>query len=261
MVYCENCGKEMTSRQSLLLHMKKCTVEESTPKNTKQVHNITNVTNNYLGDVNQNNITIINLPSLPDYLTKSCILDALKSANIREFAVSDRRTADFVIDKFLSGNDRPLYLCTDKQRKNFVFIGQDSSPVVDKNSSILSSMIKSHGFSSMEAIPPYYRSAVKSLLEKVGSGWYVRELAKSLPSTSEERLLFDTVRDKELEIRKAEETRKSKLEKLSLSTGLSKNDIDDLRETFIRTGTISAPKAIAANEELCQKLVNYCFLP
>jgi len=53
----------------------------------------------------------------------------------------EKKLADFTFKWFLSGEDKPMYLCTDPSRKRFVFINQDGEEVVDKNCSTLIGLI------------------------------------------------------------------------------------------------------------------------
>jgi hypothetical protein len=53
----------------------------------------------------------------------------------------EKKLADFTCKWFLSGNDKPMYLCTDPTRKRFVFVDQHGTEIVDKNCSTLINLL------------------------------------------------------------------------------------------------------------------------
>ena len=144
---CKICNKEITSNNGLSYHENKCKkksvdlqqtviqlkkeVDELKSNQNLILNNTTNnTTNNTLNNTlnnttNNTNISIIN------YMTEERVLQIFKD----HFQVKDlpqKELGKFTIKHILSGEDKPVYKCTDLSRKCCVYIDQSGNEIVDK---------------------------------------------------------------------------------------------------------------------------------
>ena len=197
-------------------------VKEISLKNDK-VQNIT--TNNTSTDNSTNNITntIINNYGSILSLTKEDIKETFdKNYTLEDLFGSQKGLADFTTKNFLSGKDNPLYICTDKSRQKFIFTDENKKEKEDDNAFIIIKLM-SKGFSKVDdlykeelkilkrklrrfieedqtANIKYTHEKLKQLdeafkkiknIEKDGDV-YRKQLSKVLPSSIENRILYDT---------------------------------------------------------------------
>jgi hypothetical protein len=159
--------------------------------------NINTLNNNNTFDNKNNNIDFMS------YMTSEKIKDVFDNYyNIKVLLGSKESLAHFVINNFLSGSDKPIYLCSDKQRKKFYFFDKNKK-IDDSNVQILINLILNNGFGSIKNT---YNKHIKTTEEnhdkldialndiknlKRNNKEFINELIKYLPKTVEERKILD----------------------------------------------------------------------
>ena len=227
---CDKCEKILSSKQRLISHLKTCkknTNINQALKNDK-VQNITtnNTTTTNTSTTNSNNLTqntiIHNYGSILS-LTKEDIKETFdKNYTLEDLFGSQKGLADFTTKNFLSGKDNPLYICTDKSRQKFIFTDENKKEKEDDNAFIIIKLM-SRGFGKVDELYKeelkilkrklrhfieedqssniqYTHEKLKQLdeafkkiknIEKDGDV-YRKQLSKVLPSSIENRILYDT---------------------------------------------------------------------
>lgn len=144
---CTHCNKEFTAKESLRYHDQICKskvqpedfneLKDTIVKLQQEVTDLKSrptTTNNTTIHHTTNNISIIN------YMTEERVLRIFKD-HFNRHDLPEKNLADFTYKWFLKGNDKPVYLCTDPNRKRFVFMDQHGNEVVDKNCSTLIALL------------------------------------------------------------------------------------------------------------------------
>lgn len=138
---CNVCKKEFTSNNFLYYHANVCSknnielqtkfdalkkeLDELKEKKTTIIQH-----NNIVNNINSNNNSIIN------YMTEERVLDIFKK-NFQIKDLSEKELGKFTVKHILSGEDKPVYKCTDLSRKKCIYIDQDGKEIVDKNMKVL----------------------------------------------------------------------------------------------------------------------------
>jgi hypothetical protein len=151
---CTHCNKQLTSNERLQHHLTICKqrpseeevklrerikeLEDKLHKHEmepKNIHNTTNITNmSNSNNTNNTNISIIN------YMTEERVLQIFKD----HFQLKDleqSRLGMFTVKHMLTGEDKPVYKCTDLSRKRCVYIDTSGNETVDKNMKTLINLL------------------------------------------------------------------------------------------------------------------------
>ena len=182
---CKFCNKELSSNQKLNNHLNICK-EKNKKENVNQVENQTeNQTENQIaklkeelerikGDMEKlknstvsttNNIinNTINV-SIISYMTAERVMDTFKEKYSKDiFLECEKGLADFTLDNFLMGKDKPVYLCTDRSRGQFKFIDLEGKLIEDPNADMLASMT-SNGF---EKVSKLFKEEIEKIDKKI----------------------------------------------------------------------------------------------
>ena len=286
---CEFCSKELCSKQSLNRHLNICKIKKNRDDENEELKSIviqlqdeineikkspsttSNITNNNTNSHNtiNNNITINNIDFM-SYMTPDRIKEVFdKNYNVQTLLGSEKSLANFTIDNFLSGEDRPIYLCSDKERNKFYFLDKNNKRIDDTNAQILINLIITYGF---ESIKNYYNNHVNKKrlelneafssvmkLKKDGKG-YISQLSTSLPKTIEERQIRDNLNDiqlsKEDTIINFEEYDEPEIEYTEIG-GVSVTTLSKYKKYYIKTGVIMAPSEFVKTKESLQNYKKY----
>ena len=151
---CTFCHKELSSKQRLDAHMKKCkykngqaltttiaqlqkeveTLKETLKAPATITINQTNQTNN---QTNNNNYgSILNL-------TQSALQESFKNYTLKDLLSTDNQKmlADMTIKKCLSGPDQPVYICKDRARNKFFYTDEENEEKEDPNAIVLRTLV------------------------------------------------------------------------------------------------------------------------
>ena len=170
---CEFCNKELTSNYNLNYHLNICKekfkvekqVEKQADKNIEEMKeemekikqemeklknsNLSSTTNNTNSNNTINNTINISIFS---YMTPERVADTFKEKYSKEiFLECEKGLADFTLDNFLMGKDKPLYLCTDRSRNQFKCVDLEGKLIEDPNADMLASMT-SNGFEKVNKL-------------------------------------------------------------------------------------------------------------
>ena len=216
---CEYCFKKLSSKQSLTYHSNVCKSIEienndkienlemmikTLQEEIKDIKSTVTIINNTTNIVD-NSVTINNIDFM-SYMSEERIKDVFdNNFNIEILSGAEKSLAIFTIDNFLIGEDKPIYLCSDKERNKFYFLDKNNKRIDDSNAKILSNLILTYGINS---IKKHYNNHTKNIIEKptklissynniinlTSDGKdYVNQLSNSLPKTIEERHILDTL--------------------------------------------------------------------
>jgi hypothetical protein len=284
---CEFCSKELCSNFSLNRHLNICKVKKNQIEELKsmvihlqdEIKEIkksspvtSNITNNRNTNTNShntinNNITINNIDFM-SYMTAERIKDVFdNNYNVQTLLGSEKSLANFTIDNFLSGEDRPIYLCSDKDRNKFYFLDKNNKRIDDTNAQILINLIITYGFDS---IKKYYNTNNKKIeineaftnvmkLKKDGKE-YINQLSTSLPKTIEERQIRDNLNDIQLSkenntIIKFEED--EEIEFYKEIGGIPMSILCKYKKHYIDTSVIMVPSNFVKTKETLSKYKKY----
>jgi len=210
---CEFCDKKLTTKQSLNRHLNTCKNKEiknlqneiKDIKNTiNKKNNNTTINNIFNNTINNtiNNITINNIDFM-SFMTGERIKEIFdKKFNMETLFGSEKSLANFTIENFLSGKDKPIYLCTDKERNKFIFLDKNNKKINDNNAQILIDLIMKYGFNKIKKSynnhckikPENLSNAYNSIMNiKKDGKEYINYLSNNLPKTIEERQIKDDV--------------------------------------------------------------------
>jgi len=151
---CTFCHKELSSKQRLDAHVKKCkhkntpTLSSTVIQLQKEVDalkeslkapatitiNQTNQTNN---QTNHNNYgSILNL-------TQTALQESFKNYSLKDLLSTDNQKmlADMTIKKCLSGPDQPMYICKDRARHKFFYTDEENEEKEDPNAIVLRTLV------------------------------------------------------------------------------------------------------------------------
>lgn len=179
---CEFCSKEVTSKDVLKNHYKSCKDKKNIEKKTEKkeilemkaeiknlqkelekVKDKPHIVNNTI------NNTVNNYGSILTYMTPEVVLETFeKMYNISILLQSDKGLANFTTKHFLTGKNKPYYICVDKARKKFVFTDENKKKVEDVDAGILIGLI-SNGMSVVKKFYEQHRDTLRNKLVKAGS--------------------------------------------------------------------------------------------
>jgi hypothetical protein len=271
---CEFCDKKLTTKQSLNRHLNTCKNKEiknlqneikdikNTINNTNNNTTINNIFNNTI-----NNITINNIDFM-SFMTAERIKEIFdKKFNIETLFGAEKSLANFTIENFLSGKDKPIYLCTDKERNKFIFLDKNNKKINDTNAQILIDLIMKYGFNKIKKSynnhckikPENLNNAFNSLMNiKKDGKEYINHLSNNLPKTIEERQIKDDVQSQ------------NSIEDVIIFEDDDIIDFDEIsniplyefnryREHYIKTGKIMVPSKFEKTKENIDKLKKYFY--
>jgi hypothetical protein len=159
---CSFCNKELSSNHGYDYHIKICSIKKDTESKSKEeefkikeelrikterikeledklykheiehknINNTINTINMNSNNTHNTNISIIN------YMTEERVLQIFKD----HFQLKDleqSRLGIFTVKHMLTGDDKPVYKCTDLSRKICVYIDSSGNETVDKNMKVL----------------------------------------------------------------------------------------------------------------------------
>jgi len=181
---CEFCQKELTSNYNLNYHLNICKekfkpekqdnkeiakLQEELEQIKKDMERLKTIspatTNNTTNNTNSNNTinNTINI-SIFSYMTPERVADTFKEKYSKEiFLECEKGLADFTLNNFLMGKDKPLYLCTDRSRNQFKFMDLEGKLIDDPNADILASLT-SNGF---EKVVKLYKDEIEIINKKI----------------------------------------------------------------------------------------------
>ena len=219
---CEFCNKQLSGKQALNRHLNICKskiIESNEIKEIKELKNIVNSLQDKISELEKeskpnitvinntinNNLTINNIDFM-SFMTAEKIKEVFdKYFDIKTLLGSKESLAQFTIENFLSGEEKPIYLCSDKQRNAFYFHDENKNRIDDTNAQILINLIVSYGFGSIQKLftnyiknteqtPETLNIAFNNLMSlKKDSKNYINELSVSLPKTIKERQIRDKI--------------------------------------------------------------------
>ena len=147
---CTFCHKELSNKQNLTVHMKKCKYKngqaltttivqlqkevETLKETLKAPATITiNQTNN---QTNNNYGSILNL-------TQTALQESFKNYTLKDLLSTDNQKmlADMTIKKCLSGPDQPVYICKDRARHKFFYTDEENEEKEDPNAIVLRTLV------------------------------------------------------------------------------------------------------------------------
>ena len=163
---CNFCNKELTTKQSLDRHINVCKSKKNNEDSKiEKLEKLVNELNNEIKEIKDNkntnvinttinntvnNITINNIDFM-SFMTGERIKEIFdQKFNIETLFGSEKSLANFTIENFLSGKDKPIYLCTDKERNKFIFLDKNNKKINDTNAQILIDLIMKYGFNKIK---------------------------------------------------------------------------------------------------------------
>jgi hypothetical protein len=230
------------------------------------------IVNNYI--VNNNNTTTINNNitinmNFLDFMTGENIKKIFdKEYNGKTFLGAEKSLAEFLVEKFLLGKDKPSYFCPDKSRYNFTYFDNDEL-MEDLNAKILITLSKIYG---ADAIYNAYIDNRKNIenIENIDAIYdklknidhnnkeILNELRILLPKNLKDREIQNKIYEIKLEdeektrLIQEEEDKKKKIEKQLLENinlddyenikGLKKVLLEEFIKLYLRTGELKCPK-------------------
>jgi hypothetical protein len=296
---CEFCDKELSSKQSLTRHLNTCkkkivneiktdykkdndeitelknivTKLQEEIKEIKETKNtpitINNNSNNNIVNNNSNNIVnniTINNIDFMSYMTSEKIKEVFdKYYNIQILLGSKESLAHFTIDNFLSGSDKPIYLCSDKQRNKFYFLDKNNKKIDDSNAQILINLIINHGLGSIKNTYTKYTKIVKQKQNKldialndimnlkIDNKEYINELTTYLPRTIEERKILDETKSIENKFEEQDgedgEEEEDEEKNETIIAGFPISELYKYKIHYMDTGKITAPADFIKSKE------------
>lgn len=165
---CSFCDKELSSNHGYSYHIKICSIKKEKDTKAKEeeevkikeetklrerikeledklskheiepknIHSTTNIITNMSNSNNTNNTNI----SIINYMTEERVLQIFKD----HFQLKDleqSRLGMFTVKHMLTGEDKPVYKCTDLSRKRCVYIDTSGNETVDKNMKTLINLL------------------------------------------------------------------------------------------------------------------------
>jgi len=277
---CEFCDKKLASKQSLNRHLNTCKKKQDKKKDEtsklmdiiknleEEIKEIKETKPNIINNINtiNNNLTINNIDFM-SFMTSEKIKNTFdRNYNIRTMLGSKESLANFTVENFLSGDDKPIYLCSDKQRNNFYFLDKNNNRIDDTNAQILINLIIGFGFSSIQQFYTKHKNlkqnkntdkldiAFKDLmsLKKDGKD-YINQLSNILPKTIAERQIRDNIIKKEEDDDVNEFIIEDSDEEINEIAGIPIEKLLKYKTHYINTGQMIAPTNIIESKESINK--------
>lgn len=214
---CVNCSKKFTTNQNLKRHLENCKTVINVEKLVETVEVLsqqikelkdkptTSTTINNNGGINQVNIT--NHIGFREYMTHEKIESIFNDHyTIQKMMEGQEGLADFTIEFFLNGTDKPMYFCSDKSRNSFYFLDSNKKRVNDPDGKIMSRMIYASGINSIREKFTSHCSNTKAISSDLEKNFnsitnlkeddktFTQTMAKKLPKSEKTKNL-----DKELD--------------------------------------------------------------
>ncbi len=187
--HCDTCNKNFSSNEYLKYHLTICKNRDALLPEIQHstINNISNITQN---NITNNNINVNIYPSLKDYMTPEIIKAALPTLEDVKRMMETPESIFAFLHSLVSGFNKPLYLCTDRTRKNFCLF-EDGIKIPDDSLEILRSLFLSSTISAM-IYPQIDSSKAYNILNnnteyKPLSNY----MSLKLPKTIEERMARD----------------------------------------------------------------------
>ena len=278
---CNFCNKELSTKQSLDRHIKVCKSKKNNEDNEikklinelhneiKEIKDNKNVINNNTTINNTvNNITINNIDFM-SFMTAERIKEIFdQKFNIETLFGSEKSLANFTIENFLSGKDKPIYLCTDKERNKFIFLDKNNKKINDTNAQILIDLIMKYGFNKIKKSfdnhckikPENLNNAYNSIMNiKKDGKEYINYLTNNLPKTIEERRIKDDVQNQNSIEEDAIIFEDDDIINFDEISGIPLYEFNKYREHYIKTGKILIPSKFEKTKENIDKLKKYFY--
>jgi len=167
-------------------------------------------------------INITNNIGFMEYMTPERINNVFgEKYTIQTLMGGETALADFTIEYFLKGQDKPVYLVSDKSRNSFYFLDSEKNRIDDSDGKIIRSLIWSYGFNAIHSIyndhvkkvsvntdgaatfssiNQHYNSIKNLQKDDNGAKEYTQCLAKKLPKTLTEKELMENLWKAEKEL-------------------------------------------------------------
>ena len=208
---CQYCYKVFDTENSLIIHQTKCVKKfewqiNELEKNKLELQNkLEKALNKPTKQINNNTLNINNIDFM-SYMTEERIKDIFnKNFTLKTLYGSNEALVDFTINNFLLGEDKPIYLCADKERKKFYFLDKDNKRIDDTNAKILTNLLVIHGFEYVKQIYNNHIENIKDQPAKLNDSFntimslkknnkdYISHLSDKLPKTIEERSILTDI--------------------------------------------------------------------
>jgi hypothetical protein len=180
-----------------------------------------------------------------------------KHYNIEHLLGAKESLACFTVENFLSGKDKPLYLCSDRTRNKFYFLDKDNKRIDDSNAQILINLIIKYGIDSIEKTYKKYSKNTKKIFNidsafqnittlAIDGKEYINKLSDCLPTSVEERRIRDDIGNEEIvfEIESEDED-----ENPVTISGFSLTQLNKYKVHYKKTGQILIPSIFEKNKE------------
>ena len=208
---CQYCYEVFQTNNSLIIHQTKCVKKfewqiNELEKNKLELQNkLEKALNKPTKQINNNTLNINNIDFM-SYMTEERIKDIFnKNFTLKTLYGSNEALVDFTINNFLLGEDKPIYLCADKERKKFYFLDKDNKRIDDTNANILTNLLVIHGFEYVKQIYNNHIENIKDQPAKLNDSFntimslkknnkdYISHLSDKLPKTIEERSILTDI--------------------------------------------------------------------
>ena len=249
---CETCNKELSNKFSLKRHYESCNKKRNlqTKVNNISTNIINNTTNNNINNNNINNITInINHVDFMTFVNSGKIKEVFDANySVSTLLGSNKSLADFTVNNLLLGDERPIYLCSDKQRSKFYFLNETNERIDDTNAQILIDSIIQHGFDSIKRSYKNHLYKIKEPPQELTDAFkkimnlnserkeYIKRLLETLPTTIKERC----IRDRNLLLLRIQEEK-------------NRNESEEIIEIKEEDDEESTPKEVKEDDEEAPK--------
>ena len=281
---CNFCNKELTTKQSLDRHINVCKSKKNNEDSKiEKLEKLVNELNNEIKEIKDNkntnvinttinntvnNITINNIDFM-SFMTGERIKEIFdQKFNIETLFGSEKSLANFTIENFLSGKDKPIYLCTDKERNKFIFLDKNNKKINDTNAQILIDLIMKYGFNKIKKSfdnhckikPENLSNAYNSIMNIKRDGKeYINYLSNNLPKTIEERQIKDDVQNQNSIEEDAIIFEDDDIIDFDEISGIPLYEFNKYREHYIKTGKILIPSKFEKTKENIDKLKKYFY--
>lgn len=291
---CMFCKKELTSNVRLSYHQKICkhqnkeTLEEKMDHiaiqlklKDEKIQQLENEMNELkIKPVIQHvqHFTQNNQISIHTYMTPERVKEAFDMFTLDTLLGSQKALANFTVDQFLMGKDKPAYLCTDRSRKKFFFMDETGQLIEDPNCEKLVGLI-TPGLTKVQELyevalfdkpkkgitEERLQDSYESILAlKEDGSQYQCQLSKRLPSNikekerMEEQAQFPTIK-----ITTYDESESQPIvvepEPTEQIGGYSLDKLDIYRKKYKLDQSILGPKNLldTSNQELYQSYIDF----
>ena len=277
----------------------KLDLEKNKFEYTKQINDLQNkIENIALKAVNKpttkqintmNNTLNINNIDFMSYMTEDRIKDVFsKCFTIKTLYGSNEALVDFTIDNFLSGEDKPIYLCPDKERKKFYFLDKENKRIEDTNAKILTNLIFKHGFDYVKKLYNNHIQNIKEEPVKLNDSFktlqsldknnkdYISQLSNKLPKSIEERYILDEIKKETIEDDKksieyviedsdsdsesddnSNEDKYKNPEIIANMLEITRNKLAVFKKWYIETGEIKVSKEFKQSKKNIDRYIKY----